>query len=364
MLPDPPREPARPPAAWPQWPLPLALALCLATAGVLGAAAAAAAPGQWQLLRAPGAGEASPSAHRSCAAQPLLSGAFNASQPPYFFPEQCELRAWGPDAARRCLQGRRVFILGNSIARGLAFEALSGFFDGPTVLRQDQKAECQPSCTVPLGQAEANISVDFVWTQRLGPAFAWCTRYPEPCYPRAPAECLGDTLSGSRPGDVLITYLGLYYASLWADWELVQRTGKTLSCEGGNADFREGLAAVADEEALEQATAADLEHWVGAVQGAWGGLPEHVFRVRLAPLGDYWGTGKWAHRVEWLNGLFDAAAQDAQWSTVDQYGINQGPEWDYDEGRPVIPPHYADHVHFPGVLSAVTWEVVLSQLCE
>ena len=308
-------------------------------------------------------GEALPSVPPSCAAQPLLSGTLNASQPPYFFSDQCTLQTWGADDARRCLQGRRVFILGNSIARNLAFEALSSFFDGPTVLRQDQKAECQPSCTLPLSQAEANISVDFVWTQRLGPATPWCTRYPEPCYPRAPAACLGDTLVGSRPGDVLITYVGLHYPSLWADWEALQRTGQTLSCEGGNPDFREGLAAMADEEAFEEAAAADLEHWVGAVQGAWGGLPEHVFRVRLAPMGDLWGSGKWAHKIAWLNGLFDAATEGTQWSTVDQYGINQGAEWDNDDSRPVVPPHYSDHVHFPGMLAAVTWEVVLSQLC-
>jgi len=228
---------------------------------------------------------------RSCAKEISLSGTLNESLPPYFFPEQCSLHTWNSASAQRCLQGRRIFILGNSIARGLAFEAFSSFFDGPKVLREDQKEECQPSCTVPLGQAEANVSVDFVWTQRLGPAAPWCTRYPEPCYPKAPDECLRDTFLGSRPGDVLITYVGLYYPSLWADWDNLKMTGMTLSCEDGNVDFREGLAALADEDAFELATATDLEHWVDAVQGAWGGLPEHVFRVRLAPLGNYDGTG-------------------------------------------------------------------------
>lgn len=40
------------------------------------------------------------------------------------------------------------------------------------------------------------------------------------------------------------------------------------------------------------------------------------------------------------------------WHTVDQYGINWGHE------------HlYADNVHFPGVLSDVTWNIVMSKLC-
>lgn len=48
--------------------------------------------------------------------------------------------------------------------------------------------------------------------------------------------------------------------------------------------------------------------------------------------------------------LFSPAG--TSWHTVDQYGINWGHE------------HlYADNVHFPGVLSDVTWNIVMSKLC-
>lgn len=116
------------------------------------------------------------------------------------------------------------------------------------------------------------------------------------------------------------------------------------------------------EDDLEQATVADMRHFVDVVEGAWGGLPEHIFRLRLAPVGDYWASGRWAHRVAWFNDLFDTAVQGKRWGTIDQYGINQGPEWDFYENRVVISPHYGDHLHFGGVLSKVTREVVLGRL--
>jgi hypothetical protein len=352
----------------------LAIMLCLATVGIYAVRTFAPPSGQW-LLGPPPAGQPVANGAPStldCASQPLLSGPLNASQPPYFFPTQCALRAWSPAAAQDCLRGRRIFILGNSIARGFGFELLASFFEGPIVQRKDQKGECKPSCTIPLvwnamdsfatNKDETNMSVELSWTQRLGPHMPWCDKHFDPCLPREPKQCLQDELSGSRPGDLLVTYMGLQYPYIWADWDAVQRTGKTLTCEGANADYREAFAAMSDDD-FEQATVADLEHWVDAVESAWGGLPEHVFRVRLAPVGDYWASGKWAHRVAWLNGLFDTAVQGKQWGTVDQYGINQGPQWDYDEDRVVIPPHYSDHLHFGGVLSKVTWEVVLGRLC-
>ena len=358
----------------------LAIVLCLATVGVFAVRAFAPSGGQWLLglpEGQPGASVA-PSA-LDCASQPLLSGPLNASQPPYFFPTQCALRAWSPAAAQRCLRGRRIFILGNSIARGFGFELLASFFEGPVVQRKDQKGECQPSCTIPLvwndiasfasNKDEANMSVEFSWTQRLGPNMPWCPNHFDPCEaPKEPKECVGEELRGSRPGDLLIIYVGLLYPLTWADWETVQRTGTAEAwragggCDSKYVDFKEAFAAMTEDD-LEQATVADMQHFVGAVEKAWGGLPEHVFRVRLAPVGDYWASGRWAHRVSWFNDLFDIAVQGKQWGTVDQYGINQGQEWDFDENRVVVPTHYSDHLHFGGVLSKVTWEVVLGRLC-
>jgi hypothetical protein len=318
---------------------------------------------------------AAPSA-LDCASHTLLSGPLNASQPPYFFPSQCALREWSPAAAQRCLQGRRIFILGNSIARGFGFELLGSYYGGPIVQRADQKGECQPSCTIPLvwydiasfaaAREGANMSVEFTWTQRLGPNLPWCNSHFEPCHVahKEPGECVREELSSSRPGDLLILYVGLLYPMTWADWDALQRTGKaTATCDGeANADYREKYAAMSELD-LEKATSADMQHFVEAVDKGWKGLPEHVFRVRLAPVGDYWDSGVWAHRVTWFNDLFDVAAKGKQWGTVDQYGINQGSEWDRDEGRVVVPPHYGDHLHFMGVLSKVTWEVVLGRLC-
>jgi hypothetical protein len=317
---------------------------------------------------------AAPSA-LDCASHTLLSGPLNASQPPYFFPSQCALREWSPAAAQRCLKGRRIFILGNSIARGFGFELLGSYYGGPIVQRADQKGECQPSCTIPLvwndiasfaaAREGANMSVEFTWTQRLGPNLPWCNSHFEPL-PQGAQGARGvrsrgtELLAPRRPADPLrgpavpadLVRLGRS-AAHWQDH---------CHLRDANADYREKYAAMSELD-LEQATTADMQHFVEAVDKGWRGLPEHVFRVRLAPVGDYWDSGVWAHRVSWFNGLFDAAVKGKRWGTVDQYGINQGSEWDHDEGRVVVPPHYGDHLHFMGVLSRVTWEVVLGRLC-
>lgn len=62
-----------------------------------------------------------------CACKPFLSGQVDPARPPYFFPDaanQCSLRHFTPTEGLECVRGRRIFILGNSIARGFGFQIM------------------------------------------------------------------------------------------------------------------------------------------------------------------------------------------------------------------------------------------------
>lgn len=63
-----------------------------------------------------------------CACKPFLSGQVDPARPPYFFPDadnQCKLRHFEPAGGLECVRGRRIFILGNSIARGFGFQIMA-----------------------------------------------------------------------------------------------------------------------------------------------------------------------------------------------------------------------------------------------
>jgi len=157
--------------------------------------------------------------------------------------------------------------------------------------------------------------------------------------------------------------MGLQYVYVWGEWEALRTTGDLSYSRECTTEFRNSLKKVATEEDFGKMTAADMLSWVDSVRAAWGGQPEHVFRLRLAPAGKYPVTDTWAHKISWFNDIIDEAAEGIGWSTVDQYGINQGDLWDIEEIRPVIPPHYGDNIHFPGLLSIVTWEVIFGRIC-
>lgn len=305
---------------------------------------------------------------KGCAEQPYLLGSLNVSLPPFFFPTQCSLKPWSQAEAIKCLKGRRIFLVGNSIARFFSYEAWSSFYNGTVTSKTEQKQECASNpCIFPIPE-EANVSLAFLWAHRLGTGLPWCSEaFYEPLgYPRAPKLVLEEFLAQSAPGDILITYMGLQYVYVWGEWKALQTTGNLHYARGCSSDFKDALRALNNEEEFAQMTADDTASWVKSVQASWAGKTEHIFRVRLAPAGNYPYTDNWAHKIGWFNEILDENTQNTGWSVVDQYAINQGDAWDSwykEESRPPFPPHYSDNIHFPGVLSIVTWEIILGKMC-
>ena len=78
---------------------------------------------------------------------PWPQGSFDAATPPHWRPNAshtgCAVRAFDNDALAACLDGRTVFVQGNSVARGLLFALPSLFAGGPAAPnRAWEKEQC------------------------------------------------------------------------------------------------------------------------------------------------------------------------------------------------------------------------------
>ena len=63
--------------------------------------------------------------------------------PPYWIPNctNNDIRVFGRASVEKCLKGRTIYVIGNSIARGALFGILE-ILGGVSVSRQDQKSQC------------------------------------------------------------------------------------------------------------------------------------------------------------------------------------------------------------------------------
>jgi hypothetical protein len=287
---------------------------------------------------------------RDCARVVPLAGNFDRDTPPFFFPspDVCALKAYNHSEGRACLSGRKVYVLGNSIARGFQFELLAMYGDAEAgaVSRTEQKIFCQSAweangqpCTL---QLSADSPVRY-WDMHLFMADdALDIRDPCRLGYASTLDCLEFVLADSAPGDILVFYLGGSYAKYRYD---LKRSELNSS------------------EAWEEWLELSAQHFKGALNEAWKGEARDVFHVRLAHIQQWfahWNPTQamldnqkvFMDTIPLVNRVLDRAFEDAPWSVVDQWGINEG----RDE-------EYTDEVHFQGLLSRVFWHVVLSSVC-
>ena len=268
---------------------------------------------------------------RGCGCLASLQGDVS-RRPPYFVPKRarCEVRHWDGAAAAGCLRGKRVFIIGNSIARGFFFEALAvyGGKGATAASRDDQKATCSKksigydaSCSARIAEAD----IQFKWFETLSHVVPGVPA-EDSCYVKGKTrDCVVRMLNTSVPGDLFIFFLGMHLAYHWDD----------ALAHMPVQDYRAYIRSSAQE-------------WVETVRQAWHGHPADVFRPRITPAQRPWGP-----RVPAVNTLLDEAFENTGWSVVDSWGMNKGSEKKY----------YADGLHFPGPLSRAFWNVVLTSFC-
>lgn len=162
-----------------------------------------------------------------------IAGRTDLRTPPYFFPAPhlCpEPPAFTPDSFLRCMARRgrgRMFFMGNSFARGMGY-ALAARLNGLShATRDEQKQSCAKvravvgvgnaaSCTLNVtvpGSLSGSVAAGDAAIRVLWRATLNSTGLKHDfCFGQPPAECYRDFFDDSRPGDVLVTTVGMDYA--------------------------------------------------------------------------------------------------------------------------------------------------------
>ena len=91
--------------------------------------------------------------------------------PPFWLPNctSNEIHVFGPASIEKCLKGKTIYVIGNSIARGVLFELLE-MLGGASVSREDQKGQCTKLNTVwedSCHKELAGVKVKFLFLQYM-----------------------------------------------------------------------------------------------------------------------------------------------------------------------------------------------------
>lgn len=274
-----------------------------------------------------------------------------------FSPSNCGAAAWSspgdPGAARSaamtalttCLANRRVFVWGNSVSRGFAFE-LPTLIDGaPTVSREEQKELCEKlgeqtneRCTNFVG---SNTTVSFRWInfmdirpfqpapsrpplpEFLGPM----EPMPDSCGNVEPRICFGRALRNATDNDVLLVNMGYSYGLMDPNSIPARELG----------DWRRShvRAFIANVRAVFSGTVVYMNtppFFASGSSGAWNNARLVLWSEIVMPL--------FLAESDWL--VFD------MWSVASDFvGTNL----------------YADAVHMPGRLTQIGWAFLQQMLC-
>lgn len=306
-------------------------------------------------------------------AHPWLPGSFDNSTAPYWRPDarqNCTIHGFSTEEAGRCLANRRIYVMGNSVGRGLFYElplmlpappsdgvehdpnemiliGLDWIARGSAPDRLWQKEQCAKmrgeagevwggsSCTTVI--ESVNASGSFLWKQWFFDTPEFVDRdeiAADYCSDRDSEACLADFFVGSTDRDFLAFNLGLMIA---AQAERLRAHGLWYSRprrEGGSwpwltqsiANFTAALARVTPIPRSHMAFA--NMHLI---------LQDDSLNALTRDINEF--------AVPML--------QAAGIPCVDQRTVNTG--------RSGL---YADQVHFPGVLSRAFWHAALSEWCE
>ena len=304
-------------------------------------------------------------------------------EPPYWQTDGCPNQPFGKDATAKCLKGRTIYFIGNSVGRQGAFGIVE-MLGGAGVKRENQRDSCPKHETTwddSCHSEFAGVKIRYLFLQFMD-GFNYADRHGFPFYRwrdennkwktgRLPVglnvsghtvggngytpaeyadgqefwiddncilhntrECLGRFFNGSTTNDVLVVTLGMSYP--------------LHSVEEEQAAVFRNVSVETRAWLLASATSFRA-HLAASFRG-------QVFRTSLAqlsPLGRVKHLTPLMHNTnEALWGPWAPGSEPAPWYTIDQWAINAGRE------------HlYQDHVHFNGLLTFAMLHQVLNELC-
>ena len=275
-----------------------------------------------------------------------------------FLPSNCGAGAWAgpgsPDLAESsarsvlsaCLANRRVFIWGNSVSRGFAFE-LPTLLDGaPTASREEQKGLCEKTgeqtddrCTLAVGKGS---TVAFRWinfmdirpfqpkpsappmAEFLGPL----EPMPDSCSSAQPRDCFARALRGATRDDVLLLVNIGYSYGLMDPHTIAAR-------ELGHWRRDHVRAFVADVRAV---------------------FPGTVVYMNTPPTLANTASSSWnnARLMLWSEIIMPLLLAETDWLVFDMWSVAA----DF-----VGTPLFAESVHMPGRLTQIGWAFLGQMLC-
>ena len=316
-----------------------------------------------------------------------------APYPPYWqFPGKCSNQAFDVEDTTKCMKGRTVYAIGNSVGRQSAFNMVD-MLGGGLVKREDQRDMCpkhisliltfnQPTWDDSCHSEFADVKIKYLFLQfpdglryadRGGfPYFRykneknnqWTTGkiaynytntdgtietkyYDNPhdlnadgdnpmwlddnCINHNTKSCLEKFFSGATERDILIFTLGMTF--------------------GQDMNDREGI----------HNPSVDMAAWLLGSGSAFKGhlastFPGQVFRTTLAEFNSAGYVGPKSPNLKRANDLlwqiWKPSSEEKPWYTIDQWAINQNRHYLYN-----------DHVHFNGPLTHAMLHQVLNELC-
>jgi hypothetical protein len=249
----------------------------------------------------------------------------------------------------RCLARRRVYIWGNSVTRGFAFELAPMLDNSARVSREEQKARCaklpNPSgdrCDSAVGDS---TSVLYAWFQffdsspfRPAPSPPPLPEYDgvlhkvnelvDTCGIEAPRDCFGRLLKDATADDILILQVGYYYALM--DPHTVPVREQRLWRQAHVRAFIALLKELFPGTVVYMNVAPAL---VTTASASWSDVRTTTWNEMIMPL--------LLAETDWL--VFDL------WSVVSDF---------------VGSPLFEDRIHFPGRLTQIGWGFLEQMLCH
>lgn len=280
------------------------------------------------------------------------------NHPPYWIPHNCkQIQTFGETETKRCMRGRTLYVIGNSVPRQMAFGMIE-LLGGGSVKREGQRDICPKHETFwgdSCHSEFANVKIRFLhlqfmdgynYSDRGGFPFLLNQSNLSPlpmsphealdksdenkfweednCFTHPVRSCLQTFFNESKSDDILIFSIGMTYMNL------------------GNKII-------------------DMRSWIRSSASAFRSHLSATFHGHIFRFTGSQARNHMAHFTPWMKEVDEilwelwrpgSEADSSMWYTIDQWAINR----DRDH-------LYNDHLHFVGPLTAATLYQVLNIVC-
>lgn len=307
------------------------------------------------------------------------SGGTWKNDPPYWKLPGCPVQSFGVDATKKCLAGRTIYAMGNSVGRQAAFGIVQ-MLGGERVMRENQRDLCPKHETTwgdSCHQEFAGVKVKFLFLQYID-GFNYSSRGGFPFF-RYKEN--GKYKTGRIPGHDTPNSFGIY---LWPDDNCINHDTRSClarffngSTENDVVIFNVGMSYPVEPKEMTMASEVaggtpsvylDTRQWLTTSLVNFRSHIEAVFRghvffqtpsqwnkyvnLHLSKVKSSAVTAQIWEVNQVVAEIWQLASQSRNWHIIDQWAINEGRE-----------NYYNDHVHFNGKLELAMLHQVLNILC-